>query len=78
MKSQLEKEEEREKVPLKKKERLEEEIRKYVKERMNEVEDPHPLYLEGLEVDCLVGWMPIEIPMDETHLDDPNLILCSY
>ena len=42
MKLQLEKEEEREKVPMKKKEQLEEEIRKHVKERMNEVEDPPP------------------------------------
>ena len=78
MKSQLEKEEEREKVSTKKKERLEEEIRKHMKERMNEVEDPHPLYLEELEVDCLVGWVPLGIPMDETHPDNLNLILCSY
>ena len=70
----LKKEEEREKV--KKKEWLEEEILKHVKERMVkemiEVEDPHPM--EDIEEDLVVQ-TSIENLMDWTHL---NLTLCSY
>ena len=73
MKLLLQKEEEREKV--KKKEQLEEETLKHVKEKMvketNEVEDPHPMDTE----EDLVVQMSKENLMAWTHL---NLILCSY
>ena len=70
MKLLLEKEEEREKV--KKKEWLEEEILKHVKERMVKVEDPHPT--EDTEEDLVVQ-ESIENLMDWTHL---YLTLWSY
>ena len=73
MKLLLEKEEEREKV--KKKEQLEEETLKHMKERMvkemNEVEDPHPMDTK----EDLVVQTSIENLMAWTHL---NLTLCSY
>ena len=76
MKLLLKKEEEREKV--KKKERLEEEILKHMKERMVketiEVEDPHPMDMEDIEEDLVVQ-MSVENLMDWTHL---NLTPCSY
>ena len=72
----LMKEEEREKV--KKKEWLEEEILKHMKEKMvqemNEVEDPHPMDMEDTEEDLVVQ-TSVENLMDWTHL---NLTLCSY
>ena len=77
MKLLLKKEEEREKV--KKKEWLEEEILKHMKERMvketTEVEDPHPMDMEDIEAEDLVVQMSIENLMDWTHL---NLTPCSY
>ena len=74
MRSLSQKEEEREKV--KKKEQLEEETLKHVKERMvkemNEVEDPHPMDTE----EDLVVRMSIENLMAWTHLKpNPMLIL---
>ena len=76
MKLLLKKEEEREKV--KKKEWLEEEILKHMKERMVketiEVEDPHPMDMEDIEEDLVVQ-TSIENLMDWTHL---NLTPCSY
>ena len=76
MKLLLKKEEEREKV--KKKEWLEEEILKHMKERMVkemiEVEDPHPMDMEDIE-ENLVVQTSIENLMDWTHL---NLTPCSY
>ena len=70
MKLLLKREEEREKV--KKKEWLEEEILKHAKERMIEVEAPHPT--EDTEEDLVVQ-ESVENLMDWTHL---NLTLCSY
>ena len=70
MKLLLKKEEEREKV--KKKEWLEEEILKHVKERMVKGEDPHPM--EDTEEDLVVQ-ESMENLMDWTHL---NLTLCLY
>ena len=73
MKLLLQREEEREKV--KKKEQLEEETLKLMKEKMvmemNEVEDPHPMDTE----EDLVVEMSIENLMAWTHL---NLTLCLY
>ena len=69
----VEEREEREKV--KKKEWLEEEILKHVRERMVQetivVEDPHPMDTE----EDLVVQTPVENLMAWTHL---NLTLCSY
>ena len=77
MKLLLKKEEERKKV--KKKEWLEEEIWKHMKERMvkemTEVEDPHLMDMEDIEVEDLVVQMSRENLMDWTHL---NLTPCSY
>ena len=70
MKLLSKREEEREEV--KKKEWLEEEILKHAKERMIEVEDPHPT--EDTEEDLVVQ-KSIENLMDWTHL---NITLCSY
>ena len=70
MKLLLKKEEDREKV--KKKEQLEEEILKHVKERTIEVDDHHPM--EDTEEDLVVQ-KSAENLMDWTHL---NLTLCSY
>ena len=80
MKLLLKKEEEREK--MKKKEWLEEEILKRMKERMvkekTEVEDPHPMDLEDIEAEDLVVQESIENLMDWTHPNHLNLIPCSY
>ena len=71
MKLLLKKEEEREKV--KKKEQLEEEILKHVKERMIEVEDPHPMEdsEEGLVVqksgENLMDWTHPNLPYARTR-----------
>ena len=77
MKLLLKKEEEREKV--KKKEWLEEEILKHVKERMVKetikVEDPHPMDMEDTEAEDLEMQTSVENLMDWTHL---NLTPCSY
>ena len=77
MKLLLKNEEEREKV--KKKEQLEEEILKHMKERMvqetTEVEDPHPMDMEDIEVEDLVVQTSVENLMDWTHL---NLTPCLY
>ena len=73
MKLLSQKEEEREKV--KRKEQLEEETLKLVKEKMvmemNEVEDPHPMNTE----EDLAVQTSIENHMAWTHL---NLTLCLY
>ena len=80
MKLLLKKEEEREK--MKKKEHLEEEILKCMKERMvkemTEVEDPHPMDLEDIEAEDLVVQESIENLMDWTHPNHLNLTPCSY
>ena len=77
MKLLLKKEEEREKV--KKKEQLEEEILKHMKERMVkemiEVEDPHHMDMEDIEAEDLVVQTSVENLMDWTHL---NLTPCLY
>ena len=69
---------EEERVKVKKKEWLEEEILKHMKEKMvqemNEVEDPHPMDTEDTGEDLVVQ-TSIENLMDWTHL---NLTLCSY
>ena len=73
MRSLSQKEEEREKV--KKKEQLEEETPKHMRERMVlemiAVEDPHPMDTE----EDLVEQTSVENLMAWTHL---NLTLCSY
>ena len=52
---------------------------KHMKERMvkemTEVEDPHPMDMEDIEVEDLVVQTSIENLMDWTHL---NLTPCSY
>ena len=78
MKSQLEKGEEREKVPLKKKELVggrDPEVCEGEDERGRR--SPPPVS-GGIGGGLFGGMDAHRDPMDETHPDDLNLILCSY